>query len=164
MIAATARCGILALATFLGLVCLAQAPASSGSGEGRNIISIQKVAVAALNFREGDAAGFNRAHADFTSEGWKDFLTHMQGFLGAKGAPTFTSSFIVKHAAMLLDEKNGVLHVKIPGSLTQSNKLGRTVYDHAAIEVYAFRDQSAGRIKIQKLEQITCRDASKSCD
>ncbi|HEV2493233.1 MAG TPA: hypothetical protein VG204_09200 [Terriglobia bacterium] len=105
---------------------------SQNSEQAKLTLSIQKAAVAALSFRQGDATSFSRARADFTADGWKDFLTHMQGFLDAKGAPTFTSSFVVKHDARLLDERNDLIHLRIPGSLTQSNKLGRTVYDPAA--------------------------------
>lgn len=164
MIATTSRRALLIVTMLFVPLCLAQAPDSASPAQARTINSVQKAAVAALNFPQGDAAAFNRARADFTGDGWKDFLAHMQGFLDEKGAPTFTCSFIVKHDARLLDEKDGVLHIRIPGSLTQSNKLGRTVYDRAAIEVRAIQDQSAGRIKIQKLEQITCVGASKSCD
>ncbi|HEV2492302.1 MAG TPA: hypothetical protein VG204_04435 [Terriglobia bacterium] len=159
MIPRMSRCTILVVAVFLSQLCLAQTPSSQNSEHAKFTLSIQKAAVAALNFRQGDATSFNRARADFTADGWKDFLTHMQGFLDAKGAPTFTSSFVVKHDARLLDEKNGLTHLRIPGSLTQSNKLGRTIYDPAAIEVYA--DKEA---KIQRLQQITCLGASKACE
>lgn len=163
MIATIARHTILVVTVFIGPLCFAQAPAPPSAAQARVIMSVQKTALAAINFREGDAAAFNGARVDFTSDGWKDFLLHMQGFLDAKGAPMFTSSFIVKHDARVLDEKNGVVHIRIPGSLTQSSKLGRTVYDRAAIEVYALGSQD-GKIKIQKLEQVTCLGASKACE
>lgn len=159
MINGASRCTILVAAAFLSQLCFAQTPGSQNSEQAKLTLSIQKAAVAALNFRQGDATGFNRARADFTAEGWKDFLTHMQGYLDAEGAPTFTSSFVVKHDARLLDEKNGLLHLRIPGSLTQTSKLGRAVYDPAALDVYA--DQEA---KIQRLKQITCLGASKACE
>lgn len=164
MIATTSRRALSLLTMLFVPLCFAQAPASTSPAQARAIVSVQKAAVAALNFPQGDAAAFNRARADFTADGWKDFLAHMEGFLDANGAPTFTCRFVVRRDARLLDEKDGVLHIRIPGSLTQSNKLGKTVYDRAAIEVHAVRDPSAGRIKIQKLEQVTCLGASKSCD
>ena len=52
-----------------------------------------KAALAAVNFQQSDAAGFARARASFTGEGWKKFLRLMQPFLDDKGAPTFTSHF-----------------------------------------------------------------------
>ena len=124
----------------------------------------QEAAIAALTFRQGDVSGFTRVREDFTSDGWKDFIKQMEGFLDQKGAPTFTSSFVASHDAKLLDEKDGLLHLRIPGTLTQSSNLGRTTY-RAAIEVYVLRsragDEKAG--KIQRLEQITCAGASTSC-
>lgn len=119
-----------------------------------------KAAIAALNFRQGDAAALAHARADFTPAGWKDFMKHMEGFLDAKGSPTFTSSFVPSRAPTVLGDEHGVVRFRIPGTLTQSNKLGRTTYRRAAIEVYAARGES---IKIQYLEQITCLGASTSC-
>ncbi len=126
----------------------------------------EKAAIAALNFRQGDAAGLARARADFTPEGWKEFMQHMQGFLDQQGAPTFTSTFVPSKGPTVLGEEQGVVHFRIPGKLTQSSNLGRTIY-RAAIEVYARRDLliHGGRpIKIQRLEQITCGGASTACD
>src|SRR5262249_10950671 len=93
----------------------------------------QKVAIAALNFQQGDAVGFTRSREDFTTDGWKNFVKSMEGFLDQKGAPTFTSSFVAARDATVVDEKEGVLHLRIPGTLTQSSNLGRTTY-RAAIE------------------------------
>lgn len=125
----------------------------------------QQAAVAAVNFHVGDAAGLNRARADFTPEGWKDFINHMQGFLDDQGAPTFTSTFVPSKDANVVDQKDGVVHFRIPGTLTQSSNLGKTTY-RAALEVYALRDMMihGGKpIKIQHLEQITCLGASTNC-
>ena len=122
---------------------------------------VEKAAIAALNFHQGDAEEFRRARGDFTAGGWTDFMKHMQGFLDANGAPTFTSSFVALHSATVLDEKGGVLHFRIPGTLTQSNKLGKTTY-RAAIEVYALLSPGKAT-KIQHLEQITCGATSTKC-
>src|SRR5262249_39004917 len=111
-----------------------------------------------------DAAGLTRARADFTADGWKSFIKNMEGFLDPKGVPMFTSSFVAAHDATVLEVKDGVLHLKIPGTLTQSSRLGSTTY-RAAIEVYVLRNQSPGgkRIQIQRLEQIACAGASTAC-
>ena len=124
----------------------------------------QKAAIAALNFQQGDAVGFARARDNFTPEGWKDFMKPMEGFLDQKGAPTFTSSFVAAHDATLLDEKEGVLHLRIPGTLTQSSKLARTTYK-APLEVYLLPNRAPdGRsVKIQRLDQMTCAGASTAC-
>lgn len=159
MIATMSRYIVPIVAALLSQVCFAQTAGSQNTGQSKLIVSIQRTAVAALNFHEADAAGFSRVRTNFTADGWKDFLAHMQGFLDSKGAPTFTSSFVVKHDARVLDERNDLLHLRIPGSLTQTSKLGRTVYDRAAIEVYVDKDA-----KIQRLEQVTCSGASRACE
>lgn len=91
-------------------------------------------------------------------------MKHMEGFLDEKGAPTFTSTFVASRAETMLDEKDGVIHFRIPGTLTQSSQLGKTTYRRFAIEVHAIREEGEHKIKIQRLEQITCLGASTSCD
>ena len=129
------------------------------------IASAKKEAVAALNFRQGDAPSLERARGDFTPEGWESFITHMQGFLDKKGAPTFTSNFVASKDPVFLDEKNGVVHFRIPGTLMQTQGASKTTY-RAALEVYAMRDlmiHGGSSIKIQHLEQITCVGTSNAC-
>lgn len=138
--------------------------AQSGAGsQAAFIASAQSIAVAAVTFREGDAAGFDRARANFTADGWKDFVKHMQGFLDQRGAPTFTSTFVAAHDATLVGQQDGVFVLRIPGTLTQNNKLGRTTY-RAALEVHAILDSdSTNTVKIQQLTQITCANNSPTC-
>lgn len=131
---------------------------ASHSGPEAAIDFAQKAAVAAVNFRQGDQAGFSRSRADFTADGWKDFLRHNQGFLDQNGAPTFTSTFVPSAAARILGEQKATLHLRIPGTLTQSNNLGRTIY-RAALDVVV----GGTPAKIEKLEQITCAGASAAC-
>jgi hypothetical protein len=149
------------------LLCVpvfAQNAAAQGPDRGALAAFGEKAAIAAVNFHEGDMAGFTHARADFTPDGWKGFVQHMQGFLGPKGEPTFTSSFVASGSATVLDEKDGVLHLRIPGTLTQSSKLGRTTY-RAALDVYVLADPSTGgkSFKIQRLDQVTCGASSKGC-
>ena len=103
-------------------------------------------------------AGFSRARADFTAGGWVDFLKRMQGFLDANGAPTFTSNFTASGGASVLGEHEGLVHFRVPGTLVQSNAIGKTTY-RAAIEVYA----GGSPVRIERLEQITCVGASTAC-
>lgn len=141
------------------LISVEAPPGQPPNREQASIIAFaETAAVRAVNFRQGDAAGFAKSRSDFTDDAWKDFMIHMQGFLDEKGAPTFNSTFIKSGNAKVLDEKNGVVHFRIPGTLTQSNKLGRTVYQ-AGLEVAVGGNPS----KIQKLEQITCAGASQAC-
>lgn len=157
---------VVTLALLVSIGSFGQDTDRAKSDRERSVALAQRAALAAVNFRQGDAAGFARARAEFTPDGWKDFVKHMEGFLDEKQAPTFTSSFIAARDARVLDENNGVLHLKVPGKLTQSNQLGKTTYDRAAIEAYVLRDQTAGgtSVKIQRLEQITCAKASMACD
>lgn len=136
----------------------AEASRVPGPEQADIVAFVQRAAVRALNFNQGDAAGFGGSRRDFTDEGWKDFINHMQGFLDEKGAPTFTSSFAASGPAKVLDEKNGIVRLRIPGTLTQSNKIGKTTY-RAALEVSA----GGNPVKIQKLEQIACAGTSAAC-
>lgn len=135
------------------------APGQVPSGEQENTVAFaERAAVRAVSFREGDAAGFAARRSEFTDDGWKDFKGHMQGFLDEKGSPMFTSSFVASGPAKVLEEVNGAVRIRIPGTLTQSNRLGRTTY-RAALEVTA----GDTPVKIQKLEEITCAGGSAAC-
>ena len=89
----------------------------------------------------------------------------MEGFVDKSGTPSFTSSFVPAHDGVFLGEKDGVLLLRIPGTLTQSNKLGRTTY-RAALEVDVIRDGTSADtpVKIRRLEQITCVGQSVKCE
>jgi hypothetical protein len=137
---------------------------SFGQEASPEVAAVQKAAVTALNYRQGDAAGLSRARADFTVSGWNDFMLHLKGFLDDKGAPTFTSSFVTARGATILEEKDGAIHFKVPGTLTQSNQVGKTTYGRFAIEVYALREPGEKKLKIQRLEQITCLGDSTACN
>ncbi len=145
--------------------CAAQTEAPSQADQARIVRWSEDAAVAALKFRMGDLRSFNRAQPDFTPEGWKAYVKHMDGYLDRKGAPTFTSSFTPSGPPRVLDESDGVVHFRVPGTLIQTNRVGRTTY-RAAIEVYALRDlmiDGGESVKIQRLEQITCIGDSEAC-
>jgi hypothetical protein len=156
---------ILFVMGFVSTALFAQTQRPAQADQAKIVAVAQKAALAAVNFREGDAPSLNHARADFTTEGWKDYMKRMQGFLDTKGAPTFSSSFVPTENATVLGEENGIVHFRVPDTLTQSNNLGKTTY-RSAIEVYAIRDLlvNGGKpIKIQHLEQITCAGASAAC-
>ncbi|HEY6128800.1 MAG TPA: hypothetical protein VIW23_11510 [Candidatus Acidoferrum sp.] len=117
-----------------------------------------KAAVRAVNFHDGDAESLAHSRADFSPEGWKDFMKHMEGFIDSKGAPTFTSYFIPSANARVLGEKDGIVHFRIPGILKQTSKASSTTYK-AALEVHA----GGSPIKITRLQQIMCASASTAC-
>ena len=143
----------------LVLIAVEVPPGQGPDREQADIMTLaQRAAVRAVNFTQADAAGFTGNRGDFTDDAWKDFINHMQGFLDEKGAPTFTSSFVASGTAKVLDEKNGTVRFRIPGTLTQSSKLGKTTY-RAALEVSA----GGNPVRIRKLEQIACAGASPAC-
>ena len=144
-------CSVAVLVLLVSVVCAGQSP---------DVAAATKVATAVMNFPEGDAAALNRARSAFTVEGWQSFMKTMQGFLDANGAPTFTSTFVARDARVL-GTQDGVLHLRIPGALTQGNRLGKTTYEPFALDVYLIQD--GGVIKIRRLEQVTCRGASTEC-
>jgi hypothetical protein len=139
-----------------GLRVAAQAPPSPA--QATTVAAAEKAAVAAVTFREGDLTGFGRARVDFTSNGWDAFLKRMQGFLDSNGAPTFTSSFTASGSASVLGERDGIVYFRVPGTLVQSNRLGKTTY-RAALEVHA----GGSPVRIERLDQITCVGASTAC-
>jgi len=132
---------------------LAQGTSAPASDE--TVALVQNAAVRALNFEQGDVAGLNKARADFTPQGWKEFVKPMEGFLAPNGAPQFTSKFVPAGNAVITDRANGVIRLKIPGTLTQTQGKSSTAY-RLRIEVQA----SGVPPKIEHLEQITCDKAS----
>jgi hypothetical protein len=150
---------MLFIVLLVGIPFLRQSQAVTGTDQSAIVAFAQKAAVRAVNFHEGDAESLARARADFTPEGWKDFMKHMEGYLDPKGAPAFNSSFVPSGNARVLDEKDGIVHVRIPGTLKQSNKVSSTTY-RAALDVRA----GGNPIKIERLEQVTCAGASTACE
>ena len=90
----------------------AQTQNPAKADQGTVVRVAEKAAIAALNFRQGDAASLARARADFTPEGWQDFMKHMAGFVDQKGAPTFTSTFVPSRSATVLGEDRGVVRFR----------------------------------------------------
>jgi hypothetical protein len=141
-----------------GSAFLRQSQAPADTNQAVIVSFAQKAAVRAVNFHEGDVESLTRARADFTVEGWKDFMKRMEGYLDQKGAPTFDSSFIPSGNARVVDEKDGIVHIRIPGTLKQSNKMSSVTY-RVALDVRA----GGSPIKIERLEQIMCAGALAAC-
>jgi hypothetical protein len=143
------------LALVSGVLLTAQTQPLSKTDQVAVVAFTQKAAVQALNFRQGDLASLTRAQSDFTTEGWADFLKRMQGFLDEKGAPTFTSSFVPSGDAVIVDEKNGIIHIRIPGTLKQTHDQSHATY-RVRIQVHA----GGKPIRIIQLEQTMCMGSS----
>jgi hypothetical protein len=149
------RLTVLALTCLAGIPACAQTSRLTKADQSVIVKFAQQAAVRALDFHEGDSESLTRARADFTPQGWREFLKHMEGWLDQKGAPTFTSSFVPSGNAVIVDEENGVVHLRIQGRLKQSQKNSSTTY-RAAIDI-----QAGGRpVKLRHLEQITCAGTS----
>ena len=142
------------------LLCL-PVSAQNGSQSNRSemIEFAKKSAVSAVNFKQGDLIGFNSARAEFTVEGWNDFIHHNEGFLDQNGAPTFTSTFTATADARILGGANGRVHLRIPGTLTQNNKISKITYRAVTLDVIV----GGTPAKIEKLEQVMCAASSPAC-
>ena len=134
--------------------------AQNGSQPNRSemIDFAKRSAISAVNFKQGDLVGFNNARADFTIEGWNDFIHHNEGFLDQNGTPTFSSTFVATGDVTILGDENGRLHLRIPGTLTQNNNIGKTTY-RAALDVIV----GGTPARIEKLKQVTCAGSSPAC-
>jgi hypothetical protein len=145
---------MLFVACFVSVPVFAQT-APPAKDRASTIDFAQQAALRAVNFREGDAEALTHARADFTPDGWTEFMKHMEGWLDQKGAPTFTSSFVPSGAAMVRGEEDGTIRIRIPGTLKQTQGKSSTTY-RAALDV-----QAGGQpVRIKHLEQIACVGAS----
>ena len=117
------------------------------------------VAVQALTFEQGDPQALARVRSQFTDEGWQEFLKPLQGWLDPSGTPTFGSIFVPSGSGRIVDERNEVVHVRIPGSLTQTQHEVRTTYRAFAADVWV----GGNPLKVQRLTQTTCLGGSTAC-
>jgi hypothetical protein len=112
---------------------------------------VQKAVVRALNFDRGDVERLRGARDEFTPEGWKGFMKHLDGWLDDKGAPTFSSSFVPSGDPTVVSQAEGALHLTIPGTLKQSQGSSSTTY-RVVVEIRA----SGRPPKIESLKQTIC--------
>ena len=108
----------------------------------------QSAAVRALDFEQGNLQSLLDARDDFTLDGWNDFMKHMRGYVDAKGVPQFSQRFVPSGDPVLIDEKDGIVHLTIRGRLKQTHDISSTTYDHVEIDVRV----GGTPIKIQHLE------------
>ncbi len=125
----------------------------------RTIAFASTIAVDALTFRQGDRQALARVQPRFTDAGWQQFLSILQGWLDSSGTPTFGSAFVASGSGRIVDRADEVVHVRIPGSLTQTQGQARTTYQVAAADVWVAVDP----LKVQRLTQTTCLGASSGC-
>jgi hypothetical protein len=129
-------------------------PQPEGTTDAATIDFVQKAVMRALNFAQGDRAGFLAAKDDFTPEGWSSYAKHMNGFLDDRGAPTFSSELRPSGKAAVIGSQNGIVHLSIPGTLKQTHNTSSTTY-RIKIDVIA----GGQPIKLEKVETVTCGGA-----
>jgi len=119
----------------------------------------RQAATQSLTFQQGDRQTLEAARRLFTDDGWKQFLKDLTGWLDANGAPTFTSSFVPSTNGRVVDEHDGIIHVRIPGTLTQSAGVSKTTYRRFAVDVWV----GGSPVAVQRLTQTTCAGSSTAC-
>jgi hypothetical protein len=134
---------------------LAQTTPGPPTDQAAIVAPVQNAVVRALNFDQGDGARLRGAREDFTPEGWQQFMKRLDGWLDARGAPTFSSSFVPSGNATILGQDDGALHVVIRGTLKHSQNASTTTYP-IVIDVRA----GGKPLKIEHLEQTVCIGAT----
>jgi hypothetical protein len=119
----------LVTAVLAGGPAVAQTSATPSADQAAIVEAVQKAAVRAVNFTQGDLASLRGAQHRFTPEGWRAFLKRL-----------------------ILSQGSGALHLSIPGTLTHRQNTSSTVYRTAALDVEA----RGTPMKIDRLEQKTC--------
>lgn len=130
---------------------LAQTPPGPATNEAAIVGPVQEAVVRALNFDRGDLERLRGARGDFTPEGGREFMKHLDGWLDQRGAPTFSSSFVPSEAPTIVRRSDGVLHVTIPGTLRHRQNGSSTTY-RVMVDVRAAGEP----MKIEHLKQRMC--------
>src|SRR5262245_17579045 len=138
------------LAVLLALLIVAPAPAQT-QPMADGVAPVQNAVVKVLNFDQGNLQRLQGARSDFTPDGWTAFIKHLDGFLDAKGAPTYTSSFTPSGNARVVSQGAGALDLVIPGTLKQTQNTSSTTYP-IVVEVKA----RGNPLKIDHLKQTIC--------
>ena len=114
------------------------------------IVEFAKNAVVqALNYSQGDRQSLIDAQDAFTPDGWREFMKRMEGWLDSKGAPLSGSSFIPSGDVVITGQENGVLRLRVPGVLKQSQNKSATTY-----RVVVGVRMSGNPVKIGHLEPV----------
>jgi hypothetical protein len=117
------------------------------------------VSVRALTFQQGDGQAFFAVRSEFTPDGWTQFQSGLKDWLDVTGAPVFGSTFVPAGGERIVDQENGITHVRVPGALTHLQNQSRTIYRRAAVDVWVRESPMA----VQRLTQTTCLGASTAC-
>jgi hypothetical protein len=138
---------------------LARSVAAPQASDAPPLYFARTVVTQALTFEQGDPRALPRVRPLFTDDGWQQFLNTLEGWLDPNGTPTFGSSFVPSGSGRIVDERNEVVHVRIPGSLTQMQDHAKTTYRVAAADVWV----GGSPLKAYRLTQTTCVGGSTGC-
>ena len=155
---------VLIVAVFLGGPRWMQTASVAKTDQAAIVDFTQKAVARALDYDQGNRGSLMDAQDDFTSDGWREFMQWLQGYLDSKGAPTGSSLFTSTGDPVVKHQENGVTRLTIPGILKQESKntyggISKTTY-RVSIDVRV----GGNPLKIQHLKAIICAGAStKSC-
>src|SRR6266404_1909297 len=93
---------------------------------------------------------------DFTSDGWREFMQWLEGYLDGNGAPTGSSLFTLTGDPVVKRQENGVTRLTIPGILKQESKNAGGGISKATYRVTIDVQVGGNPFKIQHLKTIIC--------
>jgi hypothetical protein len=155
---------VLIVAVFLGGPRWVQTASVAKADQAAIADFTQKAVARALDYDQGNRGSLMDAQNDFTSDGWREFMQWLEGYLDATGAPTGSSLFTSTGDPIVKYQENGVTQLTIPGILKQESKnayggISRTTY-RVSIDARV----GGNPFKIQHLKTIVCLGAStESC-
>jgi hypothetical protein len=138
---------------------LARAAGAAQASDEPALFFARTVVVQTLTFEQGDPRALPRVRPLFTDDGWQKYLETLAGWLDPSGTPTFASSFVPSGNGRIVDQRGEIIHVRIPGSLTQRQQQLRTTYGVAAADVWV----GGSPLKVYRLTQSTCAGGSTAC-
>jgi hypothetical protein len=146
---------VLIVAVFLGGPRWLQTASGAKTDQAAIVDFTQKAVARALDYDQGNRGSLMDAQDDFTSDGWREFMQWLDGYLDAKGAPTGSSLFTSTGDPVVRHQENGVSQLTIPGILKQESGISKATY-RVSIDVRV----GGSPFKIQYLKTITCGGAS----
>lgn len=132
-------------------VALAASAAAAQSTPASRIVAAESAAVRALRFTKGDVASLHAATAVLADSTKARYLRTLQGFLDRAGTPQFSQTFVPTGSPAVVNDTNGIVHIRIPGDLIQATGASRTIYRERV-------DVEFGGVppKILRMSQTTC--------